>query len=140
MYTTIYYSYNFVDSTGIHNELKMLIYDGNKSVQIYPTNVETLTLSQDGVILGTYNGQSDTSIDIPKQDLSAYVTTTSLNNTLNNYVTTTNLNTQLSTKLNINQGSENANKILMVDSNGNISLVDVSVSLTDNTIIFEADL
>lgn len=145
MYTTIYYSYNFVDSTGIHNELKMLIYNGNSSDQIYPTQIESLTIQKNGSTIGTYTGDSTTiNIDLSEYALNSslnnYVTTTSLNSTLNNYVTTANLNTQLSTKLNINQGSENANKILMVGSNGNISLVDASVSLTDNTIIFEANL
>lgn len=145
MYTTIYYSYNFVDSTGIHNELKMLIYNGSSSDQIYPAQIESLTIQKNGSTIGTYTGDSTTiNIDLSEYALNSslnnYVTTTSLNSTLNNYVTTANLNTQLSTKLNINQGSENANKILMVGSNGNISLVDASVSLTDNTIIFEANL
>ena len=140
-----FYSTLFISSEIIRNYRFYGVTAESKAVQIYPTQVESLTIQKNGSTMGTYTGSATTiNIDLSEyalnSSLNSYVTTTSLNNTLNNYVTTANLNTQLSTKLNINQGSENANKILMVGSNGNISLVDASVSLTDNTIIFEANL
>ena len=139
-----FYSQCYVDTT-VSYQFKFYGVSNNTAIQIYPTQVESLTIQKNGSTIGTYTGNATIiNIDLSEYALNSslnnYVTTTSLNNTLNNYVTTANLNTQLSTKLNINQGSENANKILMVGSNGNISLVDASVSLTDNTIIFEANL
>lgn len=149
--STLFYSYKRINNLQISSGYYLYGVEVDDAglnataVQIYPAQVDSLTIQKNGSTIGTYTGSATTiNVDLSEyalnSSLNSYVTTTSLNNTLNNYVTTTNLNTQLSTKLNINQGSENANKILMVDSNGNISLVDVSVSLTDNTIIFEANL
>lgn len=96
-----YYSDNIVESNIVINELRLYLISVNITdnsyftTQIYPTNISTLTLTQDGTNLGTYNGQSNVSINIPKQDLSNYVTNTTLTNTLSNYVTTTNLNESL---------------------------------------------
>lgn len=103
-------------------------------VRIYPTNISTLTLTQDGTNLGTYNGQSDVSINIPKQDLSAYVTNTTLTNTLSNYVTTTNLNESLDDYL-LKTGGTMTGNITLVASQSYINVGSYSI-LGDNGVYY----
>ena len=104
------------------------------TTQIYPTNISTLTLTQDGTNLGTYNGQSDISINIPKQDLSNYVTNTSLSSTLSNYVTTTNLNESLDDYL-LKTGGTMTGNITLVASQSYITVGSYSI-LGDNGVYY----
>lgn len=99
-------------------------------VQIYPTNIPNLTLTQDGTTLGTYTGESDISINIPKQDLSNYVTNTSLSSTLSNYVTTTNLNESLDDYL-LKTGGTMTGNITLVASQSYITVGSYNI-LGDN--------
>ena len=103
-------------------------------VQIYPTNIPNLTLTQDGTTLGTYTGESDISINIPKQDLSNYVTNTSLSSTLSNYVTTTNLNESLDDYL-LKTGGTMTGNITLVASQSYITVGSYSI-LGDNGVYY----
>lgn len=103
-------------------------------VQIYPTNIPNLTLTQDGTTLGTYTGESDISINIPKQDLSNYVTNTSLSSTLSNYVTTTNLNESLDDYL-LKTGGTMTGNITLVASQSYITVGSYNI-LGDNGVYY----
>lgn len=103
-------------------------------VQIYPTNIPNLTLTQDGTTLGTYTGESDISINIPKQDLSSYVTNTTLTNTLSNYVTTTNLNESLDDYL-LKTGGTLTGNLTLVASQSYITVGSYSI-LGDNGVYY----
>lgn len=103
-------------------------------VQIYPTNIPNLTLTQDGTTLGTYTGKSDISINIPKQDLSNYVTNTALTNTLSNYVTTTNLNESLDDYL-LKTGGTLTGNLTLVASQSYITVGSYSI-LGDNGVYY----
>lgn len=103
-------------------------------VQIYPTNIPNLTLTQDGTTLGTYTGESDISINIPKQDLSNYVTNTSLSSTLSNYVTTTNLNESLDDYL-LKTGGTLTGNLTLVASQSYITVGSYSI-LGDNGVYY----
>ena len=135
-----YYSDNIVESNIVINELRLYLISVNITdnsyftTQIYPTNISTLTLTQDGTNLGTYNGQSNVSINIPKQDLSAYVTNTTLTNTLSNYVTTTNLNESLDDYL-LKTGGTMTGNITLVASQSYITVGSYSI-LGDNGVYY----
>lgn len=135
-----YYSDNIVESNIVINELRLYLISVNITdnsyftTQIYPTNISTLTLTQDGTNLGTYNGQSNVSINIPKQDLSNYVTNTSLSSTLSNYVTTTNLNESLDDYL-LKTGGTMTGNITLVASQSYITVGSYNI-LGDNGVYY----
>lgn len=135
-----YYSDNIVESNIVINELRLYLISVNITdnsyftTQIYPTNIPNLTLTQDGTTLGTYTGESDISINIPKQDLSAYVTNTTLTNTLSNYVTTTNLNESLDDYL-LKTGGTMTGNITLVASQSYITVGSYSI-LGDNGVYY----
>ena len=127
----LFYSYNYINVSGL------FIYGvsaNNKAIQIYPTNIPNLTLTQDGITLGTYTGESDISINIPKQDLSNYVTNTSLTNTLSNYITTTNLNESLDDYL-LKSGGTLTGNLTLVASQSYIAVGSYNI-LGDNGVYY----